>query len=209
MCAWVAAIVQAVGSDVSAAGNIYNLHQQARAADTNAIRAQSAAADAVKEGDWRAGVTSIKSGRLLANQYASAGASGFDVTSESYRDVMAGSAQNYSLDIRQIRANALKEAEAYRMQSEDYRQAADAYRTSAIFSVVGGALGAGGQIASGVASSVDQNRRKNPYVTDPNLKNERSTLGDLSTQQRNNYYGSWSPQQRNVFVGSGNHPKPY
>ena len=134
-------------SDVSAAGNVYNLHQQARAADTNAIRAQSAAADAIAQGEWQAANQRLQSGRLMAKQKTSAAASGFDVNSESYSDVMAGSAQNAHLDVQQLLANAYRTQENYLNESADFRQAAKAYRTSAVFSVVGGALGAGGSAA--------------------------------------------------------------
>lgn len=147
MCSWVGAIVQAVGSDVSAAGNVYNLNQQAGTAKTNAVRAESAAADAIAQGDWQAANERLKAGRLLAGQNAAAAASGFDVNSESYRDVMAGSEQTSRLDVQQIFANAQREQENYLNQAADYRQAAGAYRTSAIFSVIGGALMAGGSAA--------------------------------------------------------------
>ena len=179
MCSWVGAIVQAVGSDVSAAGNVYNLNQQAGAAKTNALRAESAAADAMAQGDWQATNTRLKTGRLMAGQRAAAGASGFDINSESYRDVMAGSAQNYTLDVQMLRHNAIKAAETYRQQAADFRQASDAYRTSAVFSVVGGALMSGGQVASGMSSWVDKQRQDRRLVTDPNPSSYRDpyTLG--------------------------------
>ena len=179
MCSWVAAIVQAVGQDVGAAGNVYNLHQQANAAETSAIRARTAAAEASAQGDWQAANQELRAGRMLAKQRAAAGASGFDINSESYRDVMAGSAQNYTLDVQMLRHNALKAAETYRQQAADFRQASDAYRTSAVFSVVGGALMSGGQVASGMSSWVDKQRQDRRLVTDPNPSSYRDpyTLG--------------------------------
>jgi len=167
MCAWVAAIVQAVGSDVSAAGNVYNLHQQAKTADTNAVRAQSAAADAIAQGEWQAANQRLQSGRLMAKQKTSAAASGFDVNSESYSDVMAGSAQNAHLDVQQLLANAYRTQENYLNESADFRQAAKAYRRSALYSVVGGALMAGGSAAQAYSQANGWKKKESP--TQPSL----------------------------------------
>ena len=190
MCSWVAAIVQAVGQDVGAAGNVYNLHQQANAAETSAIRAKTAAAEAAAQGDWQAANQELRAGRMLSKQTAAAGASGFDINSESYRDVMAGSAQNYSLDIRQLRRNAMLASQTYQQQASDYRQAADAARTSAVFTVIGGALANAGSAASSVSSFVDERRKNNKSVTDPNPETDRTTLGKGGGFSEDDYFKS-------------------
>lgn len=100
--------------------DLYNRFDQKGALQKNKSRARTAAAQAAQDGEKNVQLAVMKAGYRQALQQAQAGASGFDVNSGSFRDVMRGARQATAFDVLQIRDNAARTAQQYRQQAQDY-----------------------------------------------------------------------------------------
>ena len=112
------ALFLAAGTAVSAYGQIQQGRTQRAIADRNATVLNYQASDAAVRGSQEEQIQRQKVQQLIASQTAAAGASGADVGSKSFGDVMAQTAATGELDAQQIRMNAMREAWGFKTQAE-------------------------------------------------------------------------------------------
>lgn len=162
MCAWVQALISAIGNEVGTAGDLMNMGAQRDAANVNARRASMAAARAYRDGEQQAFAYNLDAGQRHSAQVAAAGGSGLSVTSGSFLDVMRGSRQASALDLAMTRANAGRAASQYLDQAADYKQQASALETSMLMSWLSSPFSAGGTMAQGISQSMREYKDNAP-----------------------------------------------
>ena len=202
MCAWVQALISAIGNEVGTAGDLMNMGAQRDAANVNARRASMAAARAYRDGEQQAFAYNLDAGQRHSAQVAAAGGSGLSVTSGSFLDVMRGSRQASALDLAMTRANAGRAASQYLDQAADYKQQAKTLETNMLMSWIASPFSAGGTMAQGISQSM-----KDYKENAPNTRQTDTATISTSTANRpmmaNQSASNWSSFDWSSWEGNG------
>ena len=134
------AIFLAAGTAVSAYGQIQQGQTQQAIDNRNATVLNYQASDAAVRGSQEEQIQRQKVQQLLGAQTAAAGASGADVGSKSFGDVMATSAAMGELDAQQIRMNAMREAWGFKTQAEGLQWQGQAAKQAGLVGGIGTAI---------------------------------------------------------------------
>lgn len=112
------AFIPIVAGVVQAYGQVQQGRAAKNAANYNAGMMRAQARDAVERGDMEAEVQSAKVKQVMGRQRAAMGASGADVDTGSFGDVLEDTAGAGALDTEQIRHNAWRSAWGLETQAD-------------------------------------------------------------------------------------------
>lgn len=138
--------VVALGSSVSAYGQMHAGNETKRIYDTNAGYAELQAVDAEKRGRVAETRQRRQTAQVIGSQRVSLAGQGVDVNRGTALEVQADSAYLGELDALTIRNNAAKEAWGYRVQAEDMRAKGKIARREGQFGAFRTILGSAGSV---------------------------------------------------------------
>ena len=142
----IAAFTALLGTGISAAGQIQQGKTQQAIDERNAKALNYQASDAIARGAQEEQTQRDRVRHIIAAQTVAAGASGADVGSKSFGDVMTQTAGLGEFDAQQIRLNALRSAWGLKTQAEGMKwQGAQAVKA--------GYLGAAGTALTGFGTA--------------------------------------------------------
>lgn len=160
--AWVAyaSVATAVASTAMTAYGMYQQGQQQKAqaeyqsavARNNAMRAEYMAQDAQQRGVIAEQQQRLRGRLLLGSMRASQASSGVDINEGSALDLQVSQAGANELDALNVRNNAEREAQNYRLQAADYTGQAGLYQYAGNNAASNGMWGAAGSLLGGVGS---------------------------------------------------------
>jgi len=136
-----------VGAGVGAVGAIQKGRVDAQVAENNATIARFQAKDAKQRGSEEASAITAAGARETGALVAQGGASGVDITSGSGANVFSVAEMAAASDAARVRANASREAWAYRTGAETEEARARAARPASL-------LGASSMVLSGFGSAI-------------------------------------------------------
>jgi len=153
-----------IAATVAAAGmSAYGMYQQGQqqkkqaeyqsaVARNNAMRAEYMAQDAQQRGIIAEQQQRLKGRLLLGSMRASQASSGVDINEGSALDLQVSQAGVNELDALNVRNNAEREAQNYRLQASDFTGQAGLYQFAGNNAASNGAWGAAGSLLGGVGS---------------------------------------------------------
>lgn len=161
------AVSSAIGSYFNAKTQQYQLKSQASSLQfqsdlsrLNALQAEFTAQQVMRAGQMKAGAVGLRAGKIRSSQRASLAARGIDITSDSAVEQLATTEYMKDLDLLTVNAETVHQAEAARLQKQNYLTQAsmqslssqNAYSSAGTispFAAVGTSLiGGGAQVAN-------------------------------------------------------------
>jgi hypothetical protein len=133
-------IMTLVGTGVSVAGQIQQGKTQEAIDNRNATVMNYQASDALVRGSQEEQIQRQKVQQMVGTQTAVAGASGADVGSKSFSDVMTQTAGLGELDAQQIRMNAMREAWGFNTQAQGLRWQGQMAKDASTMGAIGTAI---------------------------------------------------------------------
>ncbi|MCQ2371220.1 MAG: hypothetical protein MJ058_04105 [Akkermansia sp.] len=144
---------QGVDAGLNTAASIMTIRSRQKTARKNAQRADEAAADTVRTAESTGMRALMEAGFRQGEQEIAAGASGFSVSSASYRDVMRGAREVSMMDLDTIRYNAAQKAAKLEQQAEDFRSQARRENWNLAMTIFSGINTQVGLVAGAIAGS--------------------------------------------------------
>jgi hypothetical protein len=149
-----------VGAGINAASQLFSGimtsesdQYNAAIAENNAILAKKDATWTMQSGEASATNEGMKTRALVGREKASQGASGVDVNSGSAVEVRAGTSSIGMLDAMTIRSNAARQSYGYTVQAVNDTAQANLDKSASTGALIGGALAAAGDIATGIGGA--------------------------------------------------------
>lgn len=154
----------AIASSVAAAGmSAYGMYQQGQQqkkmadyqsaiARNNAIRAEYMAQDALDRGKIAEQQQRLRGRLLLGQMRASLAGSGVDINEGSAVEMQVDQAGINALDALNVRNNAEREAQNYRIQASDFNSQSDMYSVAGRNAAANGTWGAASSVMAGVGN---------------------------------------------------------
>lgn len=165
----------ALGTGVSAFGQMRSGSDQQNIYNQNAQIADYQAEDALQRGQVNERMMRRQTKQVIGSQRASLASQGVDINKGSALDVQADAAYLGELDALTIRNNAAKEAWGYKVQANDYRNKGKIAKREGMFGAFNTILGSAGSLL--LSNYGGYGRKTGASMGAPDMEFNPSTAG--------------------------------